>query len=257
MEDSGNRIRAASLNAGEIGDIMQKKDEKTIANVLEEFLAEQQVRLSPKTYSGYAEVIHFFESYLNGYAHMFLDRKEDDLYDRLYDSENKQFCEIFGPEHLGNAEITDFLSDFMVKKIAGNKTLMETTGRVMLRLVNWLHEKGYTSDEEFNQAFESVKKLKPDLPLVGEATDLIYDYVQKHPVEDHYTSDLDAYFSIEKIEPGKLWLEDYLRSGKITGPVFVSEEISSMCKVGWAVSLRIAKTGDVWKILETGYVYPR
>ena len=231
--------------------------EQKIKQILEEFLAEQQSRLSPKTYSGYEEAISFFRTYLNGYAHQFLNRKEDDLYDKLYDSENKQFWEIFGPEHLENAEITDFLSDFMVKKIAGNKTLMETTGRVMLKLVNWLHEKGYMPDEEFKQVSESVKKLKADLPLVGEVTDLIYDYVQNHPVEDHYTSDLDAYFSIENIEPGKLWLEDYLRSGKITGPVLVSEEISSRCKVGWAISLRIVKTGDFWRILETGYVYPR
>ncbi|HII00205.1 TPA: hypothetical protein HA351_00655 [Methanosarcinaceae archaeon] len=236
---------------------MKTSPGKTIQQILEEFLAEQQARLRPKTYLGYEEAIYFFRTYLNGYAHQFLDRKEDDSYDRLYDSENKQFWQIFGPEHLGNAEITDFLSDFMVKKIAGNKTLMETTGRVMLKLVNWLHEKGYTPDDEFKKASKSVKKLKPDLPLVGEVTDLIYDYVQKHPVEDHYTSDLDAYFSIEKIEPGKLWVEDYLGSGKIMGPVLVSEEISSKCKVGWAVSLRIVKTGDVWRILETGYVYPK
>jgi hypothetical protein len=238
-------------------DIMQNKDEKTIADIFEEFLAEQQARLSPKTYSGYEEVISFFRIYLNDYAHQFLNREEDDLYDRLYDSENKQFWQMFGPEHLGNAEITDFLSDFMVKKIAGNKTLMETTGRVMLKLVNWLHEKGYMPDEEFKEASKSVKELKADLPLVGEVTDLIYDYVQKHPVEDHYTSDLDTYFSIEKIEPGKLWLEDYMTSEKIPVPVLVSEEIGSMCKVGWIISMRVVKTGDVWRILETGYVYPR
>lgn len=112
-------------------------------------------------------------------------------------------------------------------------------------------------DEEFKKASKSVKELKADLPLVGEVTDLIYDYVQKYPVEDYYTSDLYTYFSIEKIEPGKLWLEDHLTSEKITVPVLVSEEISSVCKVGWAVSVRIVKTGDVWRILETGYVCPQ
>jgi hypothetical protein len=88
-------------------------------------------------------------------------------------------------------------------------------------------------------------------------TDLIYDYVAKHPVETNYTSDFDAYFEIVKIEPGKLWLEDYLESGKEVGPVIVSEEISSKCKFGWPVSLCIAKTGKVWRILESGYVLPQ
>ena len=85
---------------------------------------------------------------------------------------------------------------------------------------------------------------------------MILDYVQKHPVKAQYTSDLDAYFRIVKIEPGKLWLEDYLRSGNKVGPVIVSEEINSKCKVGWTICLLLVKTGVVWRILESGYVLP-
>ncbi|WP_011306030.1 hypothetical protein [Methanosarcina barkeri] len=230
---------------------------RSIHEILEEFLAEQEARLSSKTYSGYEETISFFRTYLNNFGHQRLNRAETERYEELEASEGKQFWDIFGPEHLSSSEISYFLADFMVRKVAGSRTLMETTGRVMHKLVKWLHEKGYMPDKEYEEAAENVKELKIDLPLVGEVTDLIYDYVKRHPVETRYTSDLDAYFDIVKIEPGKLWLEDYLESGKRVGPVVVSEEISSKCKVGWTVSLWVAKTGKVWKILESGNVLPR
>lgn len=229
----------------------------TIQEILEEFLAEQQARLSPKTYSGYEEVIHYFRTYLDGYGHQHLRREERERYEELSDSEDREFWEIFGPEHLGSSEIDDFLADFMVRKVAGSRTLMETVGRVMFKLVKWLHEKGYMPDEEFKQVSESVKELKSDLPAVAEVSDLIYKYVGDNPVETRYTSDLDAYFDIVKIESGKLWLEDYLESGKKIGPVIVSEEISSKCKVGWTVSMWAVKKGRVWRIMESGNVFPR
>lgn len=230
---------------------------KTIRKILEEFLAEQQALLSPKTYSGYEEAIYFFRTYLNSYGHQHLNRTESKRYEKLEASEDKRFWEIFGTEHMGLSEISDFLADFMPRKVAGSRTLMETTGRVMHKLVKWLHEKGYMPDKEYEEAEESVKELKADLPLVGEVTDLLSDYIQRHPVETRYTSDIDAYFEIAKIEPGKLWLEDYLESKKKVGPVLVSEEISSKCTVGWTVSLWVAKTGKVWRILESGNVLPR
>jgi hypothetical protein len=180
---------------------------KSIKEIVEEFLAEQQARLSSKTYSGYEEAMYFFRMYLNNFGHQHLNKTETKRYEKLEASGDKNFWEIFGPEHLGYSEISDFLADFMVRKVASSKTLMETTSRVMHKLVKWLHEKGYMPDKEFEEISRSMKELKPNLPVVGDVTDLIYDYVQKHPVKAQYTSDLDAYFKIVKIDPGKLWLK--------------------------------------------------
>lgn len=82
--------------------------------------------------------------YLNNFGHRHLNRAETKRYEKLEASEDKQFWDIFGPEHLSFSEISDFLADFMVRKVVGSRTLMETTGRVMYKLVKWLHEKGYT-----------------------------------------------------------------------------------------------------------------
>lgn len=195
--------------------------------------------------------------YLNNFGHQHLNKTETKRYEKLETSQDKKFWEVFGSEHLGSSEIYDFLADFMVRKVDGSRTLMETTDRVMSKLVKWLHEKGYMPDKEYEETIKIVKELKVDLPLVGEVTDLIYGYAEKHPVSTDYTSDLDAYFEIVKVEPRKLWLKDYLGSGEEIGPVIVSKEISSKCKVGWTISLWVAKTGKVWRILESGYVMPR
>lgn len=49
---------------------------RSIREILDEFLAEQQARLSSKTYSGYEEAIYYFEECLNGWAHPVKDYSE-------------------------------------------------------------------------------------------------------------------------------------------------------------------------------------
>lgn len=45
----------------------------TIAEVLAEFLAEQEQRLAPRTFRSYREVVEFFRHNLNDYAYQALD----------------------------------------------------------------------------------------------------------------------------------------------------------------------------------------
>lgn len=73
---------------------------------------------------------------------------------------------------------------------------------------------------------------------------------------EKYAKELNSRFTIKKIESGELWLEDFESTGELTGPVLVSEEISSLCRVGWTVVLRIGKIGDKWRIINSKAVYP-
>jgi succinate dehydrogenase flavin-adding protein (antitoxin of CptAB toxin-antitoxin module) len=228
--------------------------DKTIKQVLGEFLEEQQVRLKPGTYRGYEEAIYLFEQCLNGYAYQYLE-EESRLFDRLYDEEDKEFCEIFGPDKIGASEIGEFLDYFVIRKVMGGKELMKTVGRVMRRFVRWMSEKGYMEEGEYEAAAGVVEDLKGELPRVEELACLIYDYIQDNPPKG-FTERVDGYFRATKIEPGKLWLKDYL-SGRDIGPVFVSNEISSSCKLGWVICLELGKTRKGWRMLGSGNVYPR
>ena len=225
----------------------------TIKQVLNEFLKEQQARLKPSTYRGYDDAIYYFEACLNGYAHQYLDEKDSKLFDKLYD-QGKEFCEIFGPGTIGSNEIGEFLDYFIIKKVMGSKELMKTVGRVMRKFVRWMNEKGYMSNEEYRITAERVDSLKDELPKVEELASMIYHYIENNLVED-FTRTVDGYFTVTKITPGKLWLED-MGGGQSIGSIFVSSEISSLCKVGWVIYLELGKTTKGWQMLESGNVYP-
>ena len=111
---------------------------KTIKQVFEEFLKEQQVRLKPSTYRGYKDAMYLFEQCLNSYAYQYLDEKDSKLFDKLYNEKNKEFCVIFGPDKIGSSEIGEFLDYFMIRKVMGSKGLMKTVGRVMRKFVKWM-----------------------------------------------------------------------------------------------------------------------
>ena len=52
----------------------------TIAEVLAEFLAEQEQRLAPRTFRGYREVVELRQHYLSDYAYQTLDKAEVSLF---------------------------------------------------------------------------------------------------------------------------------------------------------------------------------
>jgi hypothetical protein len=215
---------------------------KTIKIVFEEFLAEQQTRLNPKTYSLYEETIHCFEKYLNGWAHKYLSEKDKISLYEFFSKEGKKYCEIFGPEYIRALEIKDFLGHFMIKNVLASKTSLKTVGRVIHKLVKWMHEKTYMNYDDYEASNWLVKKLKVEMPVAEEVSDLLCLYALTHPVED-YSETLDDFFIITKVKPGKLWFESS-RDGKKVGPVVVSEDISSKCEVGWTICLLLAKTGN-------------
>jgi len=234
---------------------MKGTKEKTLQKVFQEFLAEQQSALKPQTYSGSKLAINYFERYLNGYGSENLTEKDLERYEELSEGKGKEYCEIFGPSRLGLKEMESFLGLFMVLRVEASKNFLAIVGRVMHKLVKWLHEKGYLADGDYKIMDRRVKELKADLPIAVEVNGLMSEYAAKSP-HGKYTEELNSRFTIKKIEPGKLWLEDLMDPGKLIGPVLVSEEISSMCKTGWTVVLWIGKTGSVWKVIDSKAVYP-
>lgn len=233
---------------------MQNTVEKTIGEILEEFLAEQQARLSPKIYSGYEKTIFYFEKYLNSQAPAYLNEEGEDFLAKLCENDGKEYCEVFGPEHIGSSEMQGFLGHFMIRSVVASKAFLKTVGTVMAKLVKWMHEKGYMDYGEYKVTADIVKRLKVDMPVAEEVSDLMCLYVVNNPVAS-CTEVLDDFFFITGVEPGKLWFKSR-QTGEKVRPVIVPEYISSMCKPGWTICLLLGKNGKVWRILESGNMYP-
>jgi len=133
----------------------------TIERALAEFLSEKEQRLKPRTYDEYEEVIFFFEWYLHGFAYVYLSEEEGKYYDGLCDK--KGYCEIFGTEYIRAFGMRSFFGDFITRKGPCSKTFMKTVGRVMPELINWLHDKDYMGDEEYNKINDIIKEFKDEL----------------------------------------------------------------------------------------------
>ena len=104
------------------------KPDKTIDQLFEEFLADQEARLSPKTFDKYEGIIHLYRSYLESY---WPDHSGKD-YDAVTKAKGT-YCGTYGAEDITSG-FSEFLGYFMPRKvIAGNET-MKAAGTVVKKL---------------------------------------------------------------------------------------------------------------------------
>ena len=228
-----------------------------IDTVFKEFLIEKQQILNTEqqeNYKDYEEVIDLFTQFLNSYAYLALDTEEAELFDKLYIIDEREYCDIFGPEFIGTYEVEAFLGEYMLRKVLTDADFLKTSVKVISELVDWLHSKSIISDEEYIEEVNILNELKYDVPNARELAILLIEYIKSHPVTK-YTEELSGDFLIDKIEPGMFCLSEEFVLGQAVGPVIVSQEITTKAKVGWTICATVGKTGKAWKPLGVGYVY--
>lgn len=243
---------------------LPKIADPTIEQVLEEFLAEQMLKLKPKTASGYRDVIQLFKDCMNGYAYQSLSKAESALFEKHYNAEgqeHKEFCQLFGPDKI--AENTgEFLGHFLIRKVMAGGDFKRLAGTVIKKLSKWLAEKAYISEEDAAMGEEEGVSAARDLPKAEKAGNILYESAEHVDFEPDELDDADYHdfdhYTIEKVEPGKLWLEVYNDSGKSTvGPIAVPKEATALLQEGWDISCAIARIRGKWKIVEVANVYPQ
>lgn len=226
------------------------KPTKTIDEVFAEFLADQEARLSERTFRQYESIISLFSSYLESYW----PGQSQEEYDRRT-AKGGTFCGSFGPEEITGG-LGEFLGYFMPRKVAAGKDTMRAAGTVTKKLVKWLAEKKYVEDaESLEMAEERAGEAARDLPAASEVADWLEAYIDEH-APDRYSRQMEDHFTIARIEPGKLWLEPLLSGDRKIGPVPVPHEVSQQCQVGWDISGIVAKTTKGWGFLEVWNVTP-
>lgn len=226
----------------------------TIDTVLDEFLAEQQERLSVRTFRNYEEVLELLRHSLNGYGPNDLDARERGRWERAYDAGDEEaFCHLFGPERVPG-HIGEFLGYFMVRKVFAGQELLKASGTVTRRLVRWLEARGLIDEDAAGGAAERAQGAARDLPSAHRLGQLLHDVAAATPqfdseelpdenwVEDH--------LAITDVEPGRIWFEDGV------GPIEVPRAASDLAQPGWSLFVTAARTGGRWNLLEVGFVYP-
>ena len=221
------------------------KPAKTISQVFDEFLADQKDRISAKTFSKYQSIIQLYGSYLESYW-----PGHDGEYDKITKA-GGTYCGTFGPEDATEG-YSEFLGYFMPRKVMCGKDTMQAAGTVTKKLAKWLAEKGYLEDTE--DAQEQASEAAKDLPNAQEVLDILSAYLDETAPAKH-GGEIEDHFWIEKIEPGKLWLNP-LTGSTVIGPIPVPMQATALCEPGWDIGGVVAKVGKGWRLVEVWNVSP-
>ena len=110
-----------------------------LKDVFEQFLAEQQAQLAPKTYREYASVMDLFAHQLEGYGWNNIPQGT-----KAYEAAKKKdrsFIELYNHTHI-ESNVREFLDYFVPRKVmAGNEFILKTCPRVIRKLLRWMREK--------------------------------------------------------------------------------------------------------------------
>jgi hypothetical protein len=172
-----------------------------IETAFKEFLIEKQQILNTEQQKDYEEVIDLFTQFLNSYAYLGLDTEDAKLFDNLYNTADKEFCDIFDPDYIGTYDVEEFLGDYMLREVLTDVDFLKTSVKIISELIDWLHLKNIMDDEDYNESVNILYELKYDVPTARELAILLIEYIKSHPV-NKYTEELSGDFLIDEIEPG-------------------------------------------------------
>ena len=227
----------------------------TISEILAEYLADEKERVAARTLSKYEDVVELLKHSLNGYAYSGLEKAERTLWEKHFNADgdaHKEFCDIFGPEHI-LPNVGEFLNYFMAHKVVAGVDLLRTSGTVIKKLARWLAEHGYVAIEDAALVVEQGAGAARDLPAAAKLATLLYDLTTARFAPRD--SDIEGRFGITKVEPRRIWLRDE-DDGRDYGEVQLPEAATELCRVGWTISGTVRQSGNGWRLVEAFGVYP-
>ncbi len=245
--------------------IHQLKTKLTIHQALEDFLRDQQDRLSKKSQEKYKSIVELYKSYLNEYAHQGLTQKEREYFEEQYNNHDKEFCELFGPDKILNG-YNEFFGYFLPKKVIAGEDYFKSCGTVLKKLARWLEEKRYAVPEDSLEAVETSAKGGKDAAEADKIGSLLYELAQNFPLDEKLEADdddfIEGYFIIHKVQNNILYLQDDENPDEDVYQVKIPAKLAGKLKtvIGWRVWLALVRTStkgmEKWYIAEVGNVYP-
>jgi len=228
----------------------------TIAEVLAEFLAEQQKRLSARSFARYRLVIKLLEQSLNSYAHQGLSKADAEVFNRLCNSEgdeHREFCEIFGPGQI-LPNVGEFLGYFMIRKVIAAAELKRAAGTVTKALARWLAGKAYVSSQEAEGGVAQGAQATRNLPRAEALAQRLMEFAERQMPGIDEEEAIEDQFVIKRVEGGRIWLEGM--DGSEFGPIPLPPALVRQCPLGWSISGAVGQVRGRWRLLEIWNVYP-
>lgn len=229
----------------------------TINQVLDEFLVLQGTRLSDSSLGRYKDVLSYFRLCMDGYGHQWLSDEEGELFAREYDRDEEagSFCNLFGPEKVLE-NLDEFVGWYLVRKTMASKSTLQATPTVLRKLVQWLGEEGYVTQD----AADGTEELLEDAGSLAKAEEFssrLYDLMEADPIDSlienqDWENELAV---ISRIDQGTIWLQNEETGYELA--LGVPDDVAGLAAPGWRISaLNLGRTAKGWILLEMGNVYP-
>ena len=129
----------------------------TINDAFRKFLDEQEASLKSETFLDCEDVILLYEEFLEFSAEDSLSDEDIDFYTVQHERENKNYCDIFGPEHLTHSGIKDFLEDYVLE-VGGGKKFVGTAAKVLDKFFEWARDEDLIEEKAFEAHSEVLAK---------------------------------------------------------------------------------------------------
>ena len=244
----------------------------TIREAFERFLAEKGTG-DPGSASSPSSIIRLFADFLNEVGYLSFALEDWSFPTKRLDT-SRPFCDVYGPEHIDALTLSVFVNDSVRRRLEGDEPALTACRDVMTDLVAWFVESGFWDGAKAGElASPLVRCLVSDLCARHAFCRILYDYVDKHPVDapealadhDHF----DGKFIILKVEPGKLYLDfvggplshasvDWsFMDARDPAPELQTDvvltlprEITDKARRGWNLIMRTARVQGRWRIIE-------
>lgn len=233
------------------------RTDRTINQVLDDFLSVQRDRVKQSTLRRYENVLDYFRSCMDGYGHQWLSEEEGELFERQFtrDEEAGSFCNLFGPEKILE-NLDEFVGWFLVRKTLASKSTLEATPAVLRKLVEWLVDEGHVSPDAADGSAELLAEAG-SLPKAEEFSSRLYDLTEAD-LPDPLIEDqdwVDEMALVTRVDHKTIWLQNEDTGHEI--PLRVPEDVANLAEQGWRISaIHLGRTSKGWHLLEMGNVYP-
>ncbi len=227
-----------------------KSSGPTIDQVLDEFLSEQETRLSVRTYRTYQSVIGLLRQCLEDYT-LPVDPALAEAVEEARQARNEHaVCSLCPPQEIMYG-LREFLGWFLVRKVLAGQDFMKTAGSVTRRLVKWLDEHHYVDIGTVGE--DHIKELSEGLPKATRMRDQLDKWVRSRS-RPRLSGTYQSHFQIVAITEGGWQIKAVL--GDLSGEVAVPAKIRDSAQINWEVSGVVGRTADGLCWVEVWNVYP-
>jgi len=228
----------------------------TIDEVLSQFLDAQAERLAHRTFLQYRGVVQLLQMYLNAYAGSYLSGRDLRRFNALYDSKgaaHREFCEIFGPDHI-LSNVSEFLGYYLVRKAAAGEDLLRQAATVTKRLAGWLVANGHIGAEAAETAVDTATSAGHTLPKLERLAQRLRAHAAASARGIPTAEGIQDHFTLTRVEPGQVWVTA-VAGGTDHGPIALPEEATGELRSGMVISGVLVPRRGGWRWAEVWNVY--